>query len=50
LLTKAARLREVDINDFQRVLPGLNSEQKTKLIDDIYKMDTQHPWLEILVR
>ena len=50
LLTKAARLREVDINDFLRVLPALNSEQKTKLIDDIYKMDAQHPWLEILVR
>jgi len=50
LLTKAVRLREVDIHDFLRVLPALSSKQKTNLIEDISKMDVQHPWIEILVR
>jgi hypothetical protein len=48
LLYKAARMREVDTQDFQRVLPRLDREQRSQLIADIHFCWPEHPWLELL--
>ncbi len=50
LLYKAARLRDVDQEDFQRVLPRLASEQKNQLREDISRFSPQHPWIGMLSR
>lgn len=48
LLYKAARMREVDVQDFRRVLPRLASQQRTQLAADIFSCWPQHPWLDSL--
>jgi hypothetical protein len=48
LLYKAARMREVDVQDFQRVLPRLASGQRVQLGEDIISCWPQHPWLDEL--
>jgi hypothetical protein len=48
LLYKAARLRDVDMRDFHKVLPHLNDEQRSQLAGDLYKFEPAHPWLEVL--
>jgi hypothetical protein len=48
LLYKAARMREVDVEDFHRVLPHLGSEQRSQLTADILRCWPEHPWLDLL--
>jgi len=48
LLYKAARLRQVDEEDFRRVLPCLASEQRMQLMEDILCFSPKHPWLALL--
>lgn len=48
LLYKAARMRDVDVQDFHRVLPRLASEQRTQLAADIKSCWPQHPWVDLL--
>ena len=48
LLYKAARLRDVDMQDFHRVLPHLSDEQRSQLASDLYKFEPTHPCLEML--
>ena len=48
LLYKAARLRDVDKGDFQKVLPYLNQTQRTQLLTDLQKFEPEHPWLAAL--
>ena len=45
LLHKAARLRRVDEQDFQRVLPMLNHTQRAQLWADLQIFEPEHPWL-----
>ncbi len=49
LLYKAARMREVDIQDFERVLGRLSVEQRSQLAADIALCWPQHPWLGVLI-
>jgi hypothetical protein len=48
LLYKAARLREVDEQDFLRVLPLLVDHQRAQIAGDIAHFSPQHPWLGLL--
>jgi hypothetical protein len=48
LLYKAARMREVDVQDFRRVLPHLGSEQRSQLAADILLCWPEHAWLGLL--
>lgn len=48
LLYKAARMREVDLQDFRRVLPHLGCEQRLQLAGDILRCWPEHPWLGLL--
>lgn len=48
LLYKAARMREMDVQDFQRVLPHLGREQRLQLTADILRCWPEHPWLGLL--
>jgi hypothetical protein len=48
LLNKAARLRDVDMRDFHKVLPHLNGEQRSQLAGDLHKFEPAHPWLAAL--
>jgi hypothetical protein len=48
LLYKAARMREMDVQDFQRVLPHLGREQRLHLTADILRCWPEHPWLGLL--
>jgi len=48
LLYKAARLRDVDVQDFHKVLPHLNDEQRSQLAGDLLKFEPKHPWLAAL--
>ena len=48
LLYKAARLREVDMQDFHKVLPHLNNEQRSQLAGDLHKFEPAHSWLTAL--
>ena len=48
LLYKAARLREVDEQDFRRVLPHLGQAARGQLAGDITCFSTEHPWLAML--
>ena len=48
LLYKAARMREVDDEDFRRVLPHLTSQQRTQLSRDVIRLKPKHPWLALL--
>jgi hypothetical protein len=43
LLYKAARMRQVDDQDFQRVLPHLASKQRAQLTEDILCFSPEHP-------
>ena len=49
LLQKALRLRPVDEQDFQQVLPHLSQGQRAQLAGDIRKLDSEHRWLSALV-
>ena len=49
LLYKAARLRNVDKQDFQKVLPKLKQTQRRQLLTDLQKFNSDHPWLAVLV-
>ena len=48
LLTKALRRREVDEQDFLRVLPKLNRAQCEQLLNDIQKIQPDHAWLAVI--
>jgi hypothetical protein len=48
LLYKAARLREVDDQDFRRVFPFLGSARRVQLANDIHCFSPEHPWLGLL--
>lgn len=48
LLYKAARLRDVDEQDFRQVLPHLNHEQRQQLSIDLKKFNARHPWFAAL--
>jgi hypothetical protein len=48
LLYKAARMREVDVQDFHQVLPHLGREQRLQLAGDILRCWPEHPWLGLL--
>jgi hypothetical protein len=48
LLYKAARMREVDVQDFRRVLPHLGRDQRLQLAGDILRCWPEHAWLELL--
>jgi len=48
LLYKAARLRDVDEQDFNRILPNLNQIQRRQLLLDLQKFEPDHPWIAIL--
>jgi hypothetical protein len=48
LLYKAVRLRQVDEQDFKRVLPHLTTEQRAQLAGDIVHFSPEHPWLALL--
>ena len=48
LLYKAARMRQVDDEDFHRVLPHLASQQRAQLARDVTRFKPQHPWLDLL--
>ena len=45
LLTKAMRLRPVDEQDFQTILPGLGKSKRARLAADIQLFNRSHPWL-----
>ena len=49
LLQKALRLRAIDEQDFQQVLPHLSRTQRTQLAADIHKLNPEHPWLPALI-
>jgi hypothetical protein len=48
LLYKAARMRDVDVQDFRRVLPHLGRDQRLQLAADILRCWSEHPWLGLL--
>lgn len=48
LLYKAARLRDVDEEDFQQALPHLTLEQRGQLSADLQTFNVKHPWLAVL--
>jgi hypothetical protein len=48
LLYKAARMRQVDDEDFQRVLPHLDSGQRAQFTRDVIRFKPEHPWLDLL--
>ena len=48
LLYKAARFREVDEQDFLRVLPLLNHQQRAQLAQDILRFAPEHQWIGML--
>ena len=48
LLYKAARMREVDDEDFRRVLPHLHTDQREQLSRDLLRFKQQHAWLDLL--
>lgn len=48
LLYKAARLRQVDEEDFRRVLPHLSPQQRAQLARNIRRFSPGHPWLASL--
>jgi hypothetical protein len=48
LLYKAARMRQVDDDDFRRVLPRLADVQKAQLARDVILLNPQHPWIALL--
>jgi hypothetical protein len=48
LLYKAARMREVDVQDFHRVIRHLDSGQRSQLAADILICWPEHPWLAFL--
>lgn len=48
LLYKAARLRDIDEQDFRGVLPSLNETQQKQLFLDLQKFEPDHPWIAIL--
>jgi hypothetical protein len=48
LLYKAARMRQVDVDDFQQVLPRLSSDQRLQLAADVLRCWSEHPWLGLL--
>lgn len=48
LLYKAARLREVDEQDFRRVLPHLDPAARGQLARDIVCFSPEHAWLAVL--
>jgi len=48
LLYKAARLRDVDEQDFQQALTHLNPEQRGQLSADLQTFNPRHPWLAVL--
>ena len=48
LLYKAPRLRQVDDQDFRRILPYLGREQRAQLTEDIIHFSPEHPWLALL--
>jgi hypothetical protein len=50
LLYKAARLRDIDRQDYQKVLPNLNQAQRKQLLADLQILDSDHPWLAVLDR
>lgn len=49
LLYKAARLRNVDKQDFQMVLLKLKQTQRRQLLTDLQKFESDHSWLALLV-
>lgn len=48
LLYKAARMRQVDDEDFRRVWPHLASPQRGQLIQDLIRFKPKHAWLDLL--
>lgn len=48
LLYKAARQREIDDQDFPRVLPRLADHQREQLACDLLRFSPQHAWLRLL--
>jgi hypothetical protein len=48
LLYKAARMRQLDVEDFRRVVPHLADDQRAQLARDLIQFKPQHPWLESL--
>ena len=48
LLYKAARLRDIDEQDFQRVLPMLSDLQRKQLTNDLTLFRKDHPWINLL--
>jgi hypothetical protein len=50
LLYKAARMRQVDDEDFRRVLPDLVGEQREQLRRDLIRFKPQHAWLDLLCK
>ncbi len=48
LLYKAARLREVDEQDFRRVLPHLSGAERAQLAGDLSRFAPMHPWVALL--
>jgi hypothetical protein len=48
LLYKAARLRQVDEQDFLRVLPLLTTQRRVQLAQDILQFSPEHPWIALL--
>jgi hypothetical protein len=48
LLYKAARLRDVDEQDFQLTLPQLKPGQREQLSADLQIFNARHPWLAML--
>jgi len=48
LLMKAARMRDVDEQDFHQVLPYLSTTQKAQLATDISLCWKNHRWLSML--
>jgi hypothetical protein len=48
LLYKAARLRQVDEQDFLRALPRLTIQQRAQLAKDILRFSPEHPWIALL--
>ena len=49
LLQKSLRLRAVDEQDFQQVLPHLHQSQRAQLSADINTLNPEHPWLALLL-
>jgi hypothetical protein len=48
LLYKAVRMRQVDEQDFLRVLPHLAPQQRAQLTGDIVRFSPDHPWIGLL--